>query len=113
MLYADYDYYTGVYLGVEIALEDYPRLALRASNYIDKITTGGGATEPATDNIKMAVCAVAEAWQKNEQGGDLQSQTVGSWSKSYAPAKAKSPEARLYEAAAMYLSGTGLLSRWV
>ena len=34
----------------------------------------------------MATCAVAEAWQRNEEGGEIVSQSVGSWSRTYAPA---------------------------
>ena len=112
MAYADYAYYTGTYKGNAIAEEEFDRLITRASSYIDRVTAGGASSSPSAEPVKMAACAVAEAWQVNEQGGELTSQSVGSWSRTFAT-KVKTPEARLYEAAAMYLEGTGLISRWV
>jgi hypothetical protein len=110
--YADYAYYTGVYKGSAIAESEFDRLILRASSYIDRLTSGRAASYSPADPVKMAACAVAEAWQVNESGGDLQSQSVGSWSRSYAT-KVKSADMRLYDAAAMYLDGTGLIRRWL
>ena len=108
--YADYAFYTNTYQGNAIAEADFTRLAARASAYINSITRGR-VPNPAPESVKLATCAVAEAWQTNEQGGELQSQTVGPWSRTYA-AKVKSPEARLYEAAALYLDSS-LLGRWI
>ena len=112
--YADYTYYTGTYKGNVIVSEaEFDRLILRASEYIDRITGGRASSYSPAEPVKMASCAVAEAWQTNEQGGDLVSQSVGSWSRTYASKTPKSDELRLYEAAEMYLSRTGLLSRWL
>lgn len=110
MPYADYTYYTSTYQGNAVVDADFGRLILRASAYIDRITRGR-VPKPAPESVKLAACAVAEAWQINEQGGELQSQSVGSWSRSYA-ARPKSNEARLYEAAAMYLDSS-FLGRWL
>lgn len=109
-MYADYTYYTETYKGNAIPLSDYDRLALRASSYLDKLTMGR-IKEP-TEDIKMAVCAVAEAWLINEQGGDVTSQSVGSWSKTYAK-KIKTDDQRLYDAAQLHLANTNLVSRWI
>lgn len=112
MAYADYSFYIGEYNGKAIIQADFDRLIIRASSYIDSITQGRASSYSADDAVKMASCAVADAWLKNEQGGDLQSQRVGSWSRTYAN-KLESPENRLYKAANLYLSNTGLLSRWI
>ena len=65
--YADYTYYPGTFLGTAIASTVFPRLALRASLMIDRLTFTRAApvitanTDTATiDLIKMATCAVAE-----------------------------------------------------
>lgn len=110
--YATYEYYADTYKGNAIAESEFERLIIRASSYIDRITAGRAASSLSADAVSMAACAVAEAWQTNEQGGELQSQSVGSWSRSYA-IKPKSADARLYDAAVLYLGGTGLLSRWI
>lgn len=112
MAYADYAFYTATYLGKAIIEADFNRLVTRASSYLDNITQGRASSYSADNAVKMAACAVADAWLVNERGGDLQSQSVGSWSKSYA-VKAKSADSRLYDAAKLYLGSTGLLSRWI
>lgn len=112
MAYADYTFYTDIYKGKAIIQADFNRLATRADSYIDSITQGRASSYSTDNAVKMAACAVAEAWLTNEQGGDLQSQSVGSWSMTYAN-KTKSSDGRLYGAASLYLSGTGLLNRWI
>lgn len=112
MAYADYDFYINDYHGKAIIRADFDRLITRAGSYIDSITLGRASSYSASDAVKMATCAVADAWLTNEQGGELQSQSVGSWSRTYAN-KVKSNEDRLYDAAKLYLGPTGLLSRWI
>lgn len=112
MAYATYEFYTETYKGNAIPIAEFERLVTRASSYIDNITEGRATSYSTNDAVKMAACAVAEAWQVNDQGGDLQSQSVGSWSRTYA-VETKSADARLYDAAKFYLSSTGLLSRWL
>lgn len=137
MAYADYEYYTAAYLGTAIQMADFPRLSLRASSFLDYYTQGRAASNSELDALKMACCAVAEQYQsidlaqqaalnalKNSanagEAGELQSQSVGSWSKTYrsggesaahAAASATSAKAGLASAASMYLAGTGLLYR--
>lgn len=111
-MYADYTFYSESYKGNMIPESDFDRLITRASSYIDNITYGRASVYSTDDAVKMAACAVAEAWQVNEQGGDLQSQSVGSWSRTYA-VQVKSNEQRLYDAASLHLLGTALLSRWM
>lgn len=112
MAYVDYTFYIDIYKGKAIIEADFDRLETRASSYIDSITQGRASSYSADDAVKMASCAVTDAWLTNERGGDLKSQSVGSWSKTYA-IKAKSADSKLYDAASLYLSRTGLLSRWI
>lgn len=101
---ADFTFYRNEYKGNAITNStEFERLATRATAYLVKLT--GGSDETVSP---MAICAVAEAWQTNEQGGDIVSQSVGGWSKSYA-ARHMSNEERLYNAAKMYIDTV----RWI
>lgn len=135
MAYADYEYYTTTYLGTAIKEDDFPRLSLRASSFLDYYTQGRAAQNSDLDALKMACCAVAEQFQyidtaqslaqkslsaSLESDGELQSQTVGSWSKTYrsggdsaqqAISSVQTAQATLGSIAQQYLSGTGLLYR--
>ena len=136
MVYADFAYYTAVYLGDSISQEDFPRLSMRASSFLDYYTQGRAAGNAGLDALKMACCALAEQYQcidaaralaqqvlSAAQAGEeglLQSQTVGSWSKTYrssgesaqqALSAAQATQAALCAAAQQYLAGTGLLYR--
>lgn len=103
-VYVDYSFYTVTYLGNAISDSEFPRLALRASEYLDRITGGVAADYAAGELLKKAACAVAEVWQENEQGGEVVSQSVGSWSKNFAQSSVKSKDQRLLDAARMYLA---------
>ena len=129
MVYADYDYYSNVYLGSSISSDDFQRLAMRASAFLDYATMGRAAKHADLDAVKMACCAVADNYQTNKSltaslesasggAGELQSQSVGSWSKTYKSGGSSASEAlgvtanaqeTLLATAAMYLAGTGLL----
>lgn len=135
MAYADYEYYTTTYLGTAIKGDDFPRLSLRASTFLDYYTQGRAAKNSDLDALKMACCAVAEQYQyidtaqalaqkslsaSLESDGELQSQTVGSWSKTYrsggesaqqALSSTQSAQAALASIAQQYLGATGLLYR--
>lgn len=135
MAYADFEYYSTVYLGTAIKEDDFPRLSLRASSFLDYYTQGRAAQNPDLDALKMACCAIAEQHQyidtaqalaqkslstSLESGGELQSQTVGSWSKTYrsggdsaqqALSSVQTAQAALGAIAQQYLAGTGLLYR--
>ena len=135
MAYADYEYYITTYLGTAIEEADFSRLSLRASSFLDYYTQGRAAQNADLDALKMACCAVAEQYQyidtaqalaqkslsaSLESDGELQSQTVGSWSKTYrsggdsaqqALSSVQTAQASLGAIAQQYLSGTGLLYR--
>lgn len=135
MAYADFEYYSTVYLGTAINEDDFPRLSLRASSFLDYYTQGRAAKNADLDALKMACCAVAEQYQyidtakalaqkslsaSLESDGELQSQTVGSWSKTYrsggdsaqqALSSVQMAQAALGSVVQQYLAGTGLLYR--
>ena len=137
MAYADYEYYTTTYLGTAIKEDDFPRLSLRASSFLDYYTQGRAAKNADLDALKMACCAVAEQYQyidtaqalaqkslsaslESGESGELQSQTVGSWSKTYrsggdsaqqALSSIQTAQAALAAIVQQYLGTTGLLYR--
>lgn len=135
MTYADYDFYRNEYFGQTIEGADFPRLALRASQYIDYITQGRAERNAGLEALKMCCCALAEQYQTIEtaqtlaqkslvagvgDGAEVQSETVGSWSRSYrsggdsAQSAAQAAEAGrsvLLDTARRYLTNTGLLYR--
>lgn len=110
MLYADFAYYSGVYCGT-MAEGDFLRLSRAASAHIDALTFGRAASvvdEGTKAKLKDACCAVADVLLAEERGGEVASETVGKWSKTY-QASGKSAAQRLYEAVSLYLASTGLL----
>lgn len=136
MVYADYEYYKNVYFGTAIKEDDFKRLSMRASAYIDYYTQGRAEKHAELDAVKMCCCDLAEQYQviENAQalaqkslaysmestGPEASSESVGSWSKSY---RSGGESAAQYSAAAdnskqmlasvvrQYLAGTGLLYR--
>lgn len=110
MPYADYTYYTSEYKGA-MPEEDFNRLSRQASAYIDRVTFGRAARShngAVQTKIKDACCAVVDVMLKKEQGGELTSQTVGSWTRSFA-SSGKTMDRQQYEAATLYLGMTGLM----
>ena len=49
---------------------------------------------------------------RQREGGIVASESVGSWSRTFATGNAKSEEQLLYEAAMLYLADSGLITRW-
>lgn len=133
MAYADYDYYVNEYGGSAIAEADFKPLANKASVYIDAATMGRANTDPVLEAVKMCCCALAEQYQliataeklaahslnvTVEGGGELSSETVGSWSRSYqsggysaqtAIQASRESRATLAELVKIYLGNTGML----
>lgn len=126
MIYADYPYYVNSFYGTAIDEDDFPRLALRASQFLDYYTQGRAKENADLDAVKMACCAIAErvfvveaansAAVKSVSGDGLKSESVGSYSVSYETASEKINAAQGaregYAAIAReYLAHTGLLYR--
>ncbi len=114
MIYADFSYYQTEYAGT-MKQADFLRLARRASAYLDTLTFGRVSQYADTTRIQDACCSVADAMLLNENGGGIASESNDGISVNYIAgvSKAKTDDQRLYEAAALYLAGTGLLYRGV
>lgn len=112
MIYATYVFYRDQYLGT-MPETDFSRLSVWACGYLNQVTRdripADWETGRYADRIRMACCAVADAWLLNEQGGGVVSESNDGISVTYAKT-AKSEELRLYEAALMYLGRTGLMN---
>jgi hypothetical protein len=65
MAYADYDFYTTSYFDSVVPETDFPRLAERASDFVDimtfdRLVDGLPKNERSQKHIKKAVCSLAE-----------------------------------------------------
>ena len=91
-MYVDYNYYTEVYGGSAVSEEDFSRLAARASAYIDKLTLGRAADHADDERLKQCCCEICDMLQHTAESGGVvkQSESVGSWSVTYANAEDKS-----------------------
>lgn len=108
----DYEFYTTEYHGKQIDEADYPRLSIRAKSWLENRGCDLSGVPPS--KLDFAICAIAEAWQTNEQGGDLASHSLGNQSKSFAQKKPKSDSQRLIEAAQLYLGNyCNFTVRWI
>ena len=134
MTYADYDYYSGTYLGT-VSEGDFPRLAVRASSFLDYYTQNRAKDNADLDAVKMCCCALVDKYavieaaqalaQKNlanAAAGDVEikSETVGSYSRTLATGGESALSALnatdgakklLAETCMEYLAHTGLLYR--
>ena len=141
-MYADYEFYTETFYGTVLDEADFPCFSLRASDFLDYYTRGKAQKisddDPIYLSIQKACCAVAESMYFNDQNralaikatnaalssdnGEIKSESVGSWSQSYATAGdyikagsaaavAKDAKAEYALIAQEYLVNTGLLYR--
>lgn len=134
MLYADYPYYSGVYMGV-LSGADFQRFAVRASAYIDYFTGGKAAEKCELDAVKMCCCALVDKYAVIEAAAELsnrnlaaaakceaevKSESVGSYSRTLATAgesasaavtATDNARAMLSKVCGEYLAHTGLLYR--
>lgn len=129
MIYADYDFYRNEYYGRAVPAADYPRLALRGSQYIDYITRGRAAANADLEAVRMCCCALVERYHLidaaqqaraeslSDEYVELQSESVGGWSRSFgstadmADAVARSAQEEIAGIVRQYLANTGLLYR--
>ena len=113
----DYTFYTEIFFFF-LSQEDFERLSVYASAYLEELTMGRASGELTKDvalKVSKALCAVADAYLLQEQGGGVASETNDGISVTYVSgvSNAKSDGRRLYEAAALFLGPTGLLYRGV
>lgn len=84
-LFADYDYYKSVYGGSAVSEEEFPRLAAKASAYIDRITFGRASGHADDERVKWCCCELCDTLSEVESDGlRKQSESIGSWSVTYA-----------------------------
>ena len=105
MLTAGYEFYRGTYHGDKITAAEWPVLSRDAAACLEELTLGRTAADLAPELLErcqMALCAVAEEYkaEREEGAGVVASESVGSWSRTYAQT-----------AAWMWLGNTGLLYR--
>lgn len=113
MAYADYTYYSTEFLGNKVPETDFPRAAARASEYLDSITAGIiTKLQEIPEEVKKATCAIAEKEYSKEQGQEVVSESVGSYSVTYKDAQTPY-EKELYNIAKRYLGHTGLMYRGI
>jgi hypothetical protein len=110
--FTDYIYYSETFHGKKIPENDFDRLALEATVYLNAVTHGRATAD--SDSVKMASCAVAEAMQRSEavQSGEaLSSENTDGRSVSYVQSEndSASQKKKWLDAASLYLYGTGLL----
>ena len=110
MIYADYTFSAALRGGVVRGEEFFPRLSRLASAFIDAITYGRAATATGIDSekVKDACCAVCDVIYQEENGGEVASASNDGYSESYVTS-GKSIDRKKYDAAAVFLSPTGLL----
>ena len=134
MTYADYTYYSGNYMGT-VSEEDFPRLAVRASSFLDYYTRNKAKDSADLDAVKMCCCALVDKYaiieaaqaiaMKNlanaaANDAEVKSETVGSYSRTMATGGESARSALnatdgakklLAETCMEYLAHTGLLYR--
>ena len=134
MVYADYTYYFGTYMGT-VSEENFPRLAVRASSFLDYYTRNRAADNADLDAVKMCCCALVDKYAVIEAAqalamknianaaandAEVKSETVGSYSRTLATGGESALSALnatdgakklLAETCMEYLAHTGLLYR--
>lgn len=105
MAWVDYAYYQKNFGGSKISPNSFINLEIKARAFINTITFNRIDANHLTEDIKNAVCAVAEQMKSIEETGGLkQSETVGRHSVSYFIAPGSSNKSELYTTASMYLT---------
>ena len=115
MVYADYNYYSTVFLGV-MDKDGFDRLAVQASGYIDAVTFGRASALPDGDarleRVKLCCCALADLMLSCENGGEITSERNDGWEITHSvySERAVTPAEKLRSTALLWLGGTGLMS---
>lgn len=134
MVYADFTYYSGTYMGT-VSEENFPRLAVRASSFLDYYTLNKAKDNADLDAVKMCCCALVDKYAVIEAAqalamknlanasandAEVKSETVGSYSRTLATGGESALSAlsatdgakkMLAETCMEYLAHTGLLYR--
>ena len=134
MTYADFEYYSGTYMGA-VSENDFPRLVVRASSFLDYYTRNKAKDHDDLDAVKMCCCALVDKYAVIEAAhtlavktlanaaandAEVKSETVGGYSRTLATGGESALSALnatdgakklLAATCAEYLSHTGLLYR--
>ena len=134
MTYADFEYYSGTYMGA-VSGNDFPRLAVRASSFLDYFTQNRAKDNVDLDAVKMCCCALVDKYAVIEaaqalaikdlvsasvNAAEVKSETVGDYSRTLATGGESAVSALnatdgarklLAETCMEYLAHTGLLYR--
>lgn len=134
MIYADYSYYAGTYMGA-VSEEEFPRLAVRASSFLDYFTQNRAKDNADLDAVKMCCCALVDKYYVIEAANalatkrlmdaavtdaEVKSETVGSYSRTLSSGSESALAALntgdgakklLADTCREYLAHTGLLYR--
>jgi hypothetical protein len=113
-VFVNYEFYKTEYHGSAIGEGDqFDNLAIRASAFLTRISYG--RAKESIPEVKMAACAVIDAFVKYEAREGISSESVGNHSVSYGSSARDGGdlplESRMYNEAAIYLEDTGLLYR--
>lgn len=85
MIFANYPYYRDVY-GGSLDKQTFKNAAVKASAYIDRLTFGRASEHADDERVKRCCCELCDTLSAiSESGGQVkQSESVGSWSVTYA-----------------------------
>ena len=110
MIHTDYTFYKAIFKGTVIPDETaFNSSVNEAIAYIDRLTRGKcNALDSCPDEVKMAVCAVAEIIYI-ESKSTVTSESVGNHSRTYAVTTQADRERDKIRKSRIYLSRTGLL----
>ena len=106
MAYADFEFYTDSYYGDKITAPDFPRLAERATEYLDALTferlVDGLPTDERAqtkEKVGRSAASTASAAADGTSYGALSSRSAGSESESYASMSQQAEGAKAWNAA--------------
>lgn len=82
IIFANYPYYRDIYGGT-LDKQTFKNAAVKASAYIDRITFGRASENADDERVKRCCCELSDTLSEIS-GGVIQSESVGSWSATYA-----------------------------
>lgn len=107
-MYVNYDYYSNNY-GGKVSSTDFTTLEIKAKKVLDYYTFN--RIETVDDNVKLAVCELIDFIQEDEEGKEIESEKVGSYSVTYAKQSVFARNRKQKAIINKYLGHTNLLYR--
>ena len=110
MAYADYSFYQD--RGGQMSASDFLIYSKKSSDYIDYISSDNAKSYSDTeDRLKKCCCVLADEMAKNEKREGISSESIGSYSVSYAESKQTDIQRRYAKICCMFIGSTGLMYR--